>query len=305
MQYDFFTVDVFTREMFSGAQIAVFPHAEGLTDRQMQLLAREMNLTETVFMLPAVESAHTRRMRIFSPFEEIDFAGHPIIAAGFVLSMLDEIEITGPHTHLILEQNTGPIDTYITQQNGLVEMVQFSLSTRPIVHDYLPADEELADMLGLVSADIDTSLFGPLVINAGASSLVVPVKSYAALRAAEFSYKKWSSSSAPSTLAREILIFCQGSDEVDVDFHARRFGPNIGLHEDPPIGTAMPIFTAYLCAHEHIKQGTYPFTIARGSRESRLSLLNIEMDNLSIGEVKIRVGGPAVLVSKGIIELAD
>ncbi len=305
MQYDFFTADVFTKQMFSGAQIAVFPHAEGLSSAQMQLLAREMNLTESVFLLPAENSAHTRKMRIFSPHEEIAFAGHPIIAAAYVMASLGEIVMTEKHTHLTLEQNTGPIDAYVTQQDGEVEMVQFTLAKQASVDDYLPRDEDLADMLGLEVSDIDTSLFSPLVVNAGDTVLVIPVKSYRALRAAKFSYNKWSSSSAPTTLAREILLFCQDSKIPEADFHARRLGPRIGVTEDPPIGTAMPIFTSYLCVHAHIKLGTYTFTIARGSQDTRLSILNIEMDNRGNGEMNLRVGGPAVLVSQGTIKLPD
>ncbi len=303
MLYDFFTADVFTTEMFSGAQIAVFPHAEGLSDDHMLKLAQEMNLTETVFIFPPVNPEHTARMRIFTPHGEIDFAGHPIIATGYVLASLGEIDISQEHNHLRLEQNKAVIDTYVTQEYGQPVMVQFTMQTQPRTDDYLPRDEELAAMLGLEPGDIETSEFRPLVVNSGTSALVVPLKSYRALRAAEFSYSKWSSSSAPSTLAREIFMFCHGSEVPDADFHGRLAGPKIASHEDPPIGTMMPVFASYLCAHPQIPKGTYPFIIARGSKKTRLSLLNVEMDNRSTGEVNIRVGGPAVLVTKGTVSI--
>ncbi|MBF8270315.1 MAG: PhzF family phenazine biosynthesis protein [Gammaproteobacteria bacterium] len=89
------------------------------------------------------------------------------------------------------------------------------------------------------------------------------------------------------------------------NFHARLVGPNIGMHEDPPIGSAMAAFTGYLCAHEHIKQGTHTFVIDRGNVTTRRSVLNIEMDHKGEEELTIRVGGPAVMVSAGSMDLPD
>jgi len=106
-------------------------------------------------------------------------------------------------------------------------------------------------------------------------------------------------------MAKEILLFSTQSDVDYSNFHARLLGPDIGIHDDPPIGSAMSAFGGYLCDHDHIKQGTHTFVIDRGSVEKRKSILNIEMDNKKAEMLTIRVGGPAVMVSEGIISVPE
>ena len=105
---------------------------------------------------------------------------------------------------------------------------------------------------------------------------------------------------APSMLAREIALFCSGA-HAKADFHIRLLGPDIGKDEDPPIGAFVPSFAAYLCAHDHIRIGTYPFTAERGNPQARLSLLDVEMDNKGEETLTVRVGGSAVTMSQGVL----
>ncbi|OYV17450.1 MAG: phenazine biosynthesis protein PhzF family [Methylococcaceae bacterium NSP1-1] len=126
MNYTYYIADVFTRQIFNGAQIAVFPNAEGLSDEHMRLLARELNLTETVFVFHPDNDSSTHKMRIFSPLGEIDFAGHPIIATAYVLGSCGDIKLTEAVTHLVFEQNLGPIDVHISANHGKPYFVQFS-----------------------------------------------------------------------------------------------------------------------------------------------------------------------------------
>ena len=106
---------------------------------------------------------------------------------------------------------------------------------------------------------------------------------------------------APACMANEILLFSTQTDVSESNFHARLLGPNIGIHEDPPIASAMPAFSAYLCAHDHIKQGTHTFVIDRGSMDKRKSVLNIEMDNKLEETLTIRFGGPAMITGEGTL----
>jgi trans-2,3-dihydro-3-hydroxyanthranilate isomerase len=89
------------------------------------------------------------------------------------------------------------------------------------------------------------------------------------------------------------------------DFHARLVGPDIGVNEDPPIASSMPAFAHYLCAQPQVKPGTYTYTVDRGEAATRQSILRVEMDNKKTEELTVRVGGPAVLVSSGRIDLPD
>ena len=305
MQLKYYIADVFTDKPFNGAQIAVIPKADGLNKHQMQLIAREMNLSETAFVFSPVNGTNLRRMRVFSPQAEIDFAGHPIIAAGHVLAATGEIKLENEYTPVLLEQNIGKINVNITGDNGKPVLIQFSLETTPVIDRFVPKEEQLAELLSLYVDDIETRKFHSLLVYSDHSYLVVPIKTYSAVRVAKFNYAAWSRSIAPTCMAKEILLFSTQSDIGKSNFHGRLLGPDIGVHEDPPIGSAMPAFTAYLCAHEHITPGTHTFTIDRGSIEKRKSILNIEMDNKQEEKLTIRVGGPAIMVSEGTITIPD
>ena len=128
MPYKYFIADVFTEEPFNGAQIAVFPHADDLDQTQMQLIARELNLSETAFVFSPVNGAANRRIRIFTPHAEIDFAGHPVIAVAHVLSTIREIEPENDQTNVVFEQNTGPVEVNITHYPYRSDLIQFRLA---------------------------------------------------------------------------------------------------------------------------------------------------------------------------------
>src|SRR5450432_3512644 len=100
-------VDVFTTEPLQGNALAVFPDATGIDDETMQCIAREMNLSETVFILPATRLDCAARVRIFTPTTELVFAGHPTVGTGFVL--LDEGMVPSDAEHFLLEENIGPV----------------------------------------------------------------------------------------------------------------------------------------------------------------------------------------------------
>ena len=131
MNYNYYIADVFTRQIFNGAQIAVFPNAEGLSDEQMRLLARELNLTETVFVFHPESGSTKRKMRIFSPLGEIDFAGHPIIATAYVLGSCGDIDLTEALTHVVFEQNAGPIDVNITANRANLFLSSLAVKFHP------------------------------------------------------------------------------------------------------------------------------------------------------------------------------
>ena len=229
MNYTYYIADVFTRQIFNGAQIAVFPKAEGLSNDQMQLLARELNLTETVFVFHPESGSTKRKMRIFSPQGEIDFAGHPIIATAYVLGSCGDIDLTEALTHVVFEQNVGPIDVNITANQGKPVFVQFSRKVSSIVDRFAPTDEEMAGFLSIQQSELDHKKYSPRLVSCGFPYLIVPVWSYESVRKAKFNYSAWSQSIAPQTAAQEILLFAPKTPFADSDFNARLLGPRIGL----------------------------------------------------------------------------
>ncbi|MCX7103391.1 MAG: PhzF family phenazine biosynthesis protein [Methylobacter sp.] len=305
MNYKYFIADVFTRQIFSGAQIAVFPQAKGLNKQQMELIARELNLSETVFVLQPDPRSSTRVMRIFSPHREIDFAGHPIIATAFVLGSMGLIELNEAVTPIIFKQNTGALEVNISAQEGIPTFVQFTRTVSSFVDRFAPTSEELASFLAIDPAEIDNKKYAPRLVSCGFPYLIVPVWNYETVRKAKFNYAAWSQSAAPQTAAQEILLFAPKTPFADSDFNARLLGSRIGINEDPPVGSAMPAFASYLCSFEHLKKGTYTFAVDRGDDMNRRSVLNLEMDHKGLNTLTIRVGGEAVMVAEGIMTVPE
>lgn len=305
MQFKYYIADVFTDKPFNGAQIAVFPCADGLDQAQMQLLARELNLSETAFVFSPTNGTGKRRVRIFTPKTEVDFAGHPIIAVGHVLASIGEIKLEQKHTPFLIEQNIGTIEASVTQVEGKPSLVQFSMETEPVVDRFVPTDKDISAVVSLDESDIDNSRFQSRLVFTDQSYLVIPIKTYTAVRNAKFDYNTWSQSIAPTCMAKEILLFSTQTDVRHSNFHARLLGPEIGVNDDPPIGSAMPAFTGYLCDHDYIKEGTHTFVIDRGFATTRKSVLNLEMDNKKNESLKVRVGGPAVMVGEGTMTIPD
>ncbi len=305
MNYQYYIADVFTDQIFNGAQIAVLPKADGLNAEKMAKIAKELNLSETVFLFHKADSDKHRRMRIFSPLGEINFAGHPIIAAAYVLAVSGDVALTEPLTKLEFEQNIGVIQVNLSSQDGQPGLVQFSRSVDSIVDRFAPSDDEICSFLGLQLSELDHKKYSPRLVSCGFPYLVVPVWNVESVRKARFNYAAWAQSAAPQTAAQEILLFCPKSSSPEADFNARLLGPNIGIHADPPVGSAMPAFCCYLCSFEHTQKGTHTFAVERGEQSTRRSLIQLEMDNKGLENLTIRVGGQAVLFAEGKIMLPD
>jgi len=300
MSFTYYTADVFTETVFQGAQIAVFPAATGMSDEQMSLIARELNLSETVFVSPGAQDNHFK-LRIFTPLKEISFAGHPVLATAKALLEDGLITLNDGKASVCFQQKAGDLSVNIEQREGEPLFVQFSLTSDPVIDRYTPRASELAALLSINESDIDTHTFQTRLVSISLPYLILPLVSQAAVRKARFDMNAWSQSSAPAMAAQEILVFSNQTDNDNTDFHARLLGPSIGVHEDPPIGSAMPCFAGYLGCHDAIREGTYTFVIDRGTLETRRSVLSIEMDNHADKATALRVGGNVVLVSKNTL----
>ena len=136
-------------------------------------------------------------------------------------------------------------------------------------------------------------------MSCGFPYLIVPVWNYDSVRNAKFDFATWSQSAAPQTAAQEILLFSPKTPYQDANFNARLFGPNIGPHDDPPVGSAMPAFASYLCSFDFTQLGTHTFAVDRGDNANRRSVIHLEMDHKAKSDLTLRVGGQAVMVAEG------
>lgn len=303
MQLAYYTADAFTNETFQGAQIAVLPESGDLDTVQMQNIAAEFNLSETVF-ITAVEESQKIYARAFSPRAEVPVFGHPLVAAAHVAAASGLLSLPDGTHDLEINCNEEAIELAIKVENGLPQQVQYAVSVCPRVDRFVPTRSELAAILNLSVDDLEApDNLRPLLVACPRPYLVLALKNRQAVRRAKFDFGSWSDSSAPSMLAQEILLVATDAQEQTADFHGRLVGPEIGVNEDPPVGAALPALAAWLCEHDHIRSGTYPFAVERGSRDTRHSLLHVEMDNLGKESLRLRIGGSAVVVCEGRITL--
>lgn len=305
-KYTYYTADVFTDQPFHGVPLPVFPDASGLTDSQMQKISNELNASSTIFLQPA-DTENCRNIRVFSKDKELPSSIHAIQAASYILAKTS-IKLTSKHTLISLrstmKDHEQVINSYVSKKDdGDIGIVQQTYDTHAAIDYYTPTDEELAAMLSLSPADIGFDHYRPLIVSCGVPYLIVPIMSYTAIREAKFNDAAWSNSSAPSSLAQEILLFANNTDDNPADFHARLLGPAIAHHEDPPIGGAIPAFASHICDHPHVQAGTHVFGIQRGANDARKSLFYIEMDNQQSKDLTIRIGGHAMLMSEANIRV--
>jgi trans-2,3-dihydro-3-hydroxyanthranilate isomerase len=322
--YRFIQLDVFTDNAFTGNPLAVFPEAEGITDERMLQIAREMNLSETVFVLPPnhepkAEGTKTaadeigskpnvlRRLRIFTPTREIPFAGHPIVGTWNGLAREGIVPLPDGGTgwqRIYHEVGIGVLPVDIEFKNGEPVQVVMTQGQFKILDELDDSHEqaELARALGLAREDLDESL--PIqTVTTGLPSMAVPVRSLADLRDC-----KINTSLLGDIYTRHgatgCLVFTRETIEVgESRAHARFFAPADNIPEDPATGSACGALGAYLIHHGALslepKDGRFHFVIEQGDfihRPSRIGL-NVLGKQGAVEEVK--VGGPSVLVAKG------
>ncbi len=293
-RYRYVTADVFTDRRFGGNPLAVFPDARGLTTAQMAAIARELNLSETVFVLPAADPAHTRRLYIFTPFKELPFAGHPTVGTAFVLAALGELTLSSSESRIVFEEGVGAVPVLIRSRGTVPEFTQLSVAQLPTIAAPAPRATDVAALLSLDPEDLVSGRDALQYISCGVPFLLVPVRSRDALRRAR-----------PLGSVTETYLFTDDAEDA-TRLHARMFAPASGITEDPATGGAAACLAGYLAWHERVAPGTTGrFTIEQGADMGRPGAIEIEVDAAPSGAVTgVRVGGQSVLVGEGSIYAA-
>ncbi|ELR97946.1 PhzF family phenazine biosynthesis protein [Gloeocapsa sp. PCC 73106] len=288
----FYTVDVFTNQIFGGNPLAVIPEAKGLTGEQMQRIAKEFNLSETVFVLPPQNPENSYRLRIFTPQTELPFAGHPTLGTAYILSLIS------PVSSLIFEEGVGPITVAIALENGVPVYTELLSAQMPEYGPSPPEIEELAPVLGLDPQDIGVDNYQPAAVSCGLPFLFVPLRNLNAIARARLNRQLWERVLA-SYWAPHVYLFTRETLAPEVDIHARMFAPALGIEEDPATGSAAAALGGYLAINNSVLEGKKQWQIEQGiemGRPSRLRVTTI----FSGGQITaIKVGGSSVLVSEG------
>jgi trans-2,3-dihydro-3-hydroxyanthranilate isomerase len=303
-EYRFHQVDVFTDRPFAGNPLAVFPDAGGLTGDEMQALAREMNLSETTFVLPTRAAEADFRVRILTPRAEVPFAGHPVVGTHWVLAHLGRVRLTEPMTTVRFELGVGVLPADLHVRAGRVERVVMTQG-RPRFLGAIDDWESLACGLGLPSAAVRETGLPVEVVSTGVAQITVPVRSLS--EAAALDPRRMDtaalSQACQTAGAETILVFARETVDPKAAVHVRVFAPLHGIPEDPATGSATGGLGAYLVRHRLIPApgGSASFQSEQGLEMGRPSELYVQVDVAGGEPTVVRVGGRAVAVLEGIV----
>ena len=301
MRARFHTLDVFTDRAFGGNPLAVFPDATKIPEAALQSIALELNLSETVFVYPPEDAKHTRRVRIFTPVFEMPFAGHPTVGCAFALAALGEIPLEG-ETRIVLEEGVGPVPVLIRGAFRKPEFAQLSVAKLPEAGPPPPGRTHLAETLSLDPSDILGGMTAPQAMSCGFPFLLVPLRDLDAVRRARVRMDQWDSA-LKSYWAPDIMVFARDAERDGSVIRARVFVPGQGIIEDPATGSAAAALGGFLCARESASNGSFRYVVEQGFEIKRPSIIELEVDKADGEVAAVRVGGSAVMVSEGIMEV--
>jgi trans-2,3-dihydro-3-hydroxyanthranilate isomerase len=298
--YRYLHYDVFTDHVFGGNQLAVFLDGRGLSTETMQAIAKEMNFSESTFVLPAERPDTDLRVRIFTPGSELPMAGHPTIGTAFALARAG---IVGPdHERVVFGLGVGPTPVSLTWRGSDLSFAWMTQSNA-VFGNPIADRAGAAAMLGVPDVAVTGTALPVQVGSCGTPFLLVPLTTRAAvdnsyLRPDLYAVLKESSKVA----ATGVFVFSSapGSDKATV--YSRMFAPDFGIPEDPATGSACGPLGCYLVRHKVISpQKAGSILSLQGVKMGRPSHIHIAL-GLEHDEItSVRVGGEAVLAGEGTL----
>lgn len=290
--YRLYQVDAFTTELFRGNPAGVVPDADGLTATQMQAMAREMNNSETAFMLSPTAADHDVWVRFFTPATEVPSCGHATIAAHYVRAL----ELGLPSCRVVQKIGAGilPVDIIREEKDYRIVMTQGAIEFGA---SFTGAQRnEIAAALGLASGDLD--LRCPVqIVSTGHSKVLIGIRERTVLNQLQPDVARL------TAISRRIkcngyFVFVLAPDSGEVLSHGRMFAPAIGIPEDPVTGNANGPLGAYLVRHRLVPTGgsRLVFKGQQGEAIGRLGTVEVEVEIEEDRPTMVKVGGRAVIV---------
>jgi trans-2,3-dihydro-3-hydroxyanthranilate isomerase len=304
--YSFIQCDVFTDQVFSGNPLAVFTDGRGIDDATMQKIAREMNLSETVFVLPPTdETKALRRLRIFTPGTELPMAGHPVVGTWNMLARQGVVAPPASGTgrvEIYQELKVGVLPVAIEFANGAPVKVIMTQAT-PRVGEPLNAADQVARALSLSVDEIGFEGMPIVVSSTGLPFLIAPLRSRAALSRINVNSSALSEL-LEDTAATGIYAVTRETYSTEALVSARMFAaPKTGVGEDPATGSAAGTLAAALVHYAVATpiDGAARFIIEQGVDMGRSSRIEAEVEGARGAVQTVRIGGPSVVVLTGEI----
>jgi len=287
----FYIVDVFTEEKYAGNQLAVFRNVSGLSDAEMQRWAKEMNYSETTFIVSEEEREGGYDVRIFTPEEELPFAGHPTLGTAFVIQQ----EIIGkPAEKVILNLKVGQIPVTFRYTQGEVDILWMK-QISPIFGQIFDK-RKISDVLTLDEEQIDDR-FPIQDVSTGTPSFIVPLKTLDSVKKARINSDRYFNL-IKDTEAKGILIFCPETYKKENDLNVRFFADYYGVPEDPATGSANGCLAGYLVKNRYFGEDKIDIRVEQGYEIGRPSLLYLRAEERE-GNIDVYVGGKVMMTAKG------
>lgn len=298
MVYRYFVCDVFTTQMFSGNQLAVVPEAQGLSESQMQNIAKEFNFSETTFVFPP-EAGQTKKVRIFTPNTEVPFAGHPNIGTAFILAKDGAFGTFDTVKEVVFEEKAGLVPVKINKDES--GYIWCELSAPEILSIGDPVSKPLvASALTLNESEILTTTHLPQVASVGLPFLLVEISSVNSLIKAQIDVGRLELLIEKAGVSY-IHLYCRNVGNFDIK--ARMFAPLDGVSEDPATGSANGALIGLLSQYENIDDSDKDWTISQGAEIGRPSVLYGRTQKQKGKVIGVWIGGHSVLVSEGVLKL--
>ncbi|PKK83018.1 MAG: phenazine biosynthesis protein [candidate division Zixibacteria bacterium HGW-Zixibacteria-1] len=291
----FFIADVFAEDKFAGNQLAVFIDGSFLADGEMQGIAREMNYSETTFILSDQERDGGYDVRIFTPAAEMPFAGHPTLGTAYIIQQ-EIIRKKVEKVNLNLKVGQIPVTfSYINDKPDILWMKQ----NTPEFGEVWDRNE-IAPLLGLDVEDIDDR-FPIEEVSTGVYTSIVPLRTIDAVRRARISVGDFLHF-VHDKRSKTVLIFCPETFHEENDLHARFFADYLGITEDPATGSANGCLAGYLVKHKYFGKSDIDIMVEQGYEIKRPSLLMLRA-GLNGRLIDVHVGGRVQLMAKGELYL--
>jgi len=290
MAHKFIIADVFTTTPFGGNPLAVFPDATGISDADMQAFAREINFTETTFVLPPREPQHAFRVRIFSPQTELPFAGHPTVGTAAVLRGIGRI--AEDVDTVVLEEGIGPVSVFLRPGPGPI-FGRMILSGKVDQPSSVPTRKAAAEVLSLPDEEVLDIWCG----GAGVGFNFVHLKDKASVDRAVLNRSAWTSHLKQSWSPH--LYLFSGDLAPGGNLYARMFGPALGFEEDPATGAACAGLAGTLALRHGDADGVLNWIVEQGISMGRPSRMEASARKEGGRLTSIEVGGPTVIIGEG------
>lgn len=301
----FYQADVFTETVFGGNPVAVVPDSAGLSDVEMQKIAREMNLSETVFVLPPTAPSADVRLRFFTPIREIPFAGHPVLGAFYVLAHIGALPMKEPISRVHQENALGvfPVDVMVRDGHiGRLMMGQpqpeFQGAVEPLRDVF-----EVANAIGVPKTKITGTGLPIEVVSTGLPVMIVPIRTLTAVSKAAPNIGLLNSV-CERHKAQGVMLYTTVTVQEESTVHTRMFASPIGVVEDPATGSASGALGAYLVKNGVVEVGpTTEIVCEQGYEVDRPSRLIVHVYSDDDEIKSVQVGGQAVMVIEGVLTL--